>query len=163
MDDHIRKLDTKIQSKETELNALFTKIQKLEEEIATLYHKKLISKKTGNSRNVINRRPRCNLWNRGRGGEWVNYCHKLKTSQYLFNTPFLHSIIIYNIYMEDYFRLLAKQQSLSGGTSLISMYIPPNGKVSLSKQKLTNEMGLVSNIKSKIVQKHTKTALKSAL
>ena len=44
MDDHIRKLDTKIQSKESELNALFTKIQKLEE-IATLYHKKLISKK----------------------------------------------------------------------------------------------------------------------
>ena len=36
MDDHIRKLDTKIQSKESELNALFTKIQKLEEEIATL-------------------------------------------------------------------------------------------------------------------------------
>ena len=45
MEDHIRKLDTKIQSKETELNALFTKIQKLGEEIATLYHKKLISKK----------------------------------------------------------------------------------------------------------------------
>ena len=44
MEDHIRKFDTKIQSKETELNALFTKIQKLEE-IATLYHKKLISKK----------------------------------------------------------------------------------------------------------------------
>ena len=52
--------------------------------------------------------------------------------------------------MEDYIRLLAKQQSLSGGTSLISMYIPPNGRVSLSKQKLTNEMGLVSNIKSKV-------------
>ena len=45
MDDHIRKLDTKIQSKESKLNTLFTKIQKLEEEIATLYHKKLISKK----------------------------------------------------------------------------------------------------------------------
>ena len=45
MDGHIRKIDTKIQSKETELNALYTKIQKLEEEIATLYHKKLISKK----------------------------------------------------------------------------------------------------------------------
>ena len=44
MDDHIRKLDTKIQSKETELNALFTRIQKLEEEIALLHHKKLISK-----------------------------------------------------------------------------------------------------------------------
>ena len=54
--------------------------------------------------------------------------------------------------MEDFIRLLAKQQSLSGGTSLISMYIPPNGRVSLSKQKLTNEMGLVSNIQSKVVQ-----------
>ena len=44
MDDHIRKLDTKIQSKESELNALFTEIQKLKEEIATLHHKELISK-----------------------------------------------------------------------------------------------------------------------
>ena len=43
MDDHIRKLDTKIQNKETELNSLM--IEKLEEEIATLHHKKLISKK----------------------------------------------------------------------------------------------------------------------
>ena len=34
-----------IQSKKSELNALFTKIKKLEEEIATLHHKKLISKK----------------------------------------------------------------------------------------------------------------------
>ena len=65
--------------------------------------------------------------------------------------------------MEDYIRLLSQQQSLSGGSSLITMYIPPNGSVSLSKQKLTNEMGLVSNIKSKVVQKHTKTALKSSL
>ena len=65
--------------------------------------------------------------------------------------------------MEDYIRLLSQQQTLSGGTSLITMYIPPNGRVSLSKQKLTNEMGLVSNIKSKVVQKHKKTALKSAL
>ena len=54
--------------------------------------------------------------------------------------------------MEDCIRLLAKQQSLLGGTSLISMYIPPNGRVSLSKQKLTNEMALVSNIQSKVVQ-----------
>ena len=44
MDDHIRKLDTKIRSKEAELNALYTKIQNLEEEIATLHNKKLISK-----------------------------------------------------------------------------------------------------------------------
>ena len=41
--------------------------------------------------------------------------------------------------MEDYIRLLSQQQSLSGGTSLTTMYIPPNGKViSLSKQTLTN-------------------------
>ena len=45
MDEYIRKLNTNIRNKETELNALFTKIQKLEEEIATLNHKKLISKK----------------------------------------------------------------------------------------------------------------------
>ena len=51
--------------------------------------------------------------------------------------------------MEDFIRLLAKQQSLSG--------------LSLSQQKLTSELGLVSNIKSKVVQKHTKTVLKSAL
>ena len=77
----------------------------------------------------------------------------------------MKSYLLYTkyIYMEDYTRLLSQQQSLSGGTSLITMYIPPNGRVSLSKQKLTNEMGLVSNIKSKVVQKHTKTALKSAL
>ena len=45
MDDHIRKLDTKIRSKEAELNALYTKFHKLEEEIATLHHKKLVVKK----------------------------------------------------------------------------------------------------------------------
>ena len=45
MDGHVRKVDSKIRSKETELNALYTKIQKLEEEIVTLHHKKLISKK----------------------------------------------------------------------------------------------------------------------
>ena len=61
MDSHIRKLDTRISNKESELNALYTKIQKLEDEIATLFHKKLIAKKTGNSRNVIHRLPRSNL------------------------------------------------------------------------------------------------------
>ena len=43
MDDHIIKLDIKIQNKETELTELFTTIPKLEEEIATLHYKKLIS------------------------------------------------------------------------------------------------------------------------
>ena len=45
MDDHIRKLNTRIRNKKAGLNALYTKIQKLEDEIATLRHKKLISKK----------------------------------------------------------------------------------------------------------------------
>ena len=36
--------------------------------------------------------------------------------------------------MEHYIRLLAKQESLLGGTSLVSMYIPPNGRVSLSNK-----------------------------
>ena len=45
MDSHIRKLDTRISNKESELNALYTKIQKLEDEIATLFHKKLMAKK----------------------------------------------------------------------------------------------------------------------
>ena len=56
MDDHIRKLDTKIRSKQAELNALYTKIQKMEEEIATLYHKKLVVKKLETAE--INRRPK---------------------------------------------------------------------------------------------------------
>ena len=45
MDDHIRKLNTRIHNKEAELNALYTTLHKLEEEIATLHHKKLISRK----------------------------------------------------------------------------------------------------------------------
>ena len=65
--------------------------------------------------------------------------------------------------MEDYTHLLSQQESVSGGTSLITMYIPPNGRVSLSKQKLTNEMGLVSNIKSKVVQKHMKISCRGLL
>ena len=45
MDEHIRKLNTKIDNKETELNALYIKIQKLEEEIAAFNDKKLIIEK----------------------------------------------------------------------------------------------------------------------
>ena len=69
MDDHIRKLDTKNQSKETELNALFTKIQEIGGRNCNIIPQEINIQKTGNSRNVINRRPRCNLCNRGRGGE----------------------------------------------------------------------------------------------
>lgn len=61
MDEDIRKLNTKIHNKETEFNALFTKIQKLEEKIATVNHEKNYLQKTGNSGDVINRRPRSGL------------------------------------------------------------------------------------------------------
>ena len=61
--------------------------------------------------------------------------------------------------MEDYIRLLSQQHSLSGGTCLITMYIPPDGRVSLSKQKLTNEMGLQSQILSQKPYKSTRKPL----
>ena len=61
--------------------------------------------------------------------------------------------------MEDYIRLLSQQQSLSGGTSLITMYIPPNGGENLSKQKLTNEMDLQSQILSQKPYKSTRKPL----
>ena len=61
--------------------------------------------------------------------------------------------------MEDYICLLSQQQSLSGGTSLITMYIPLNGRVSFSKQNLTNEMGLQSQILSQKSYKSTRKPL----
>ena len=45
MDGNIKKLDTKIRSKDAELSALYTKIRKLEVEIPTLHNKKLLVKK----------------------------------------------------------------------------------------------------------------------
>ena len=71
MDDYIRKLDTKIRSKETELNALYTKIQNFEEEIATLHHKKLISKNLETAEMSLTRCPKSDLSNGGRGGERI--------------------------------------------------------------------------------------------
>ena len=50
MDGHLRKLDTKIHSKETELNAPYTEIQKLEEEITP---QEINLQKTGNSRSEM--------------------------------------------------------------------------------------------------------------
>ena len=47
---------------------------------------------------------------------------------YFFRFEYMQYIYIY---VDDYIRLLSQQQSLSGGTSLIAMYIRPNGRVSL--------------------------------
>ena len=47
MDDHIRKLDAKIQSKESELNALFTKIQKIGERNCNIIPQEINLQNTG--------------------------------------------------------------------------------------------------------------------
>ena len=57
MDHHIRKLNTMIRNKETELNELFTIIQKIGKRDCHIKSQKISSEKIGNSRNVINRRP----------------------------------------------------------------------------------------------------------
>ena len=61
MDGHISKLDTKIRSKETELNALYTKIQNIGGRNCDIIPQEINIQKTGDSRNVINRRPMCDL------------------------------------------------------------------------------------------------------
>ena len=53
--------------------------------------------------------------------------------------------------------------SASGGTSLITVYIPLGYDLSLSLDKLTCEMSTAHNIKSKIVRKDVIAALKTAL
>ena len=57
MDCHIRKLDTKIRSKETELNALYTKIKKIGRRDCHITPQEIHLQKAGNSRNIIKRRP----------------------------------------------------------------------------------------------------------
>ena len=49
MEDHKRKLDTKIRCKETELNALYTKIQKFGRRDCDITPQEINLQKTGNS------------------------------------------------------------------------------------------------------------------
>lgn len=53
--------------------------------------------------------------------------------------------------------------SASGGTSLITVYIPSGYDLSLTLDRLTSEMSTAHNIKSKIVRKDVITALKTGL
>jgi peptide subunit release factor 1 (eRF1) len=50
----------------------------------------------------------------------------------------------------------------SGGTSLITLYIPSGYAMSLVSEKLTSELSTAPNIKSKAVRKDVISALKSA-
>lgn len=65
--------------------------------------------------------------------------------------------------MESLIEKMRDATSASGGTSLVTVYIPSGYDLSISLDKLTSEMSTAHNIKSKIVRKDVITALKTAL
>ena len=58
---------------------------------------------------------------------------------------------------------LAQAKSASGGTSLITIYLPGDYSIWLANDLLTQERSTASNIKSKKVRKDVIAALKSAM
>ena len=58
---------------------------------------------------------------------------------------------------------LSNARSESGGTSLITLYIPGGSALWLASEKMTSELSTASNIKSKTVRKDVEQALRSAL
>ena len=58
---------------------------------------------------------------------------------------------------------LSLEKSLTGGTSLITIYVPSNYALSLVTQNLTSELSTASNIKDKSVRKSVISSLKSCL
>ena len=64
---------------------------------------------------------------------------------------------------KDLVKDLSTTKSSSTGTSLVTMYVPPNSQISLVTKKLITELSTATNIKDKTVQKDTVSALKSAL
>ena len=58
---------------------------------------------------------------------------------------------------------MAKLKSESGGTSLVTMYIPSNYSLGIVSKTFTSELSTASNIKDKTVRKDVITALKSAM
>lgn len=59
-------------------------------------------------------------------------------------------------------RDLGLAKANSGGTSLVTLYIPSGYAMSLVSEKLTSELSTAPNIKSKAVRKDVISALKSA-
>lgn len=57
---------------------------------------------------------------------------------------------------------LANSRSLTGGTSLITMYIPSEYPMNLVTTQLNNELATSKNIKSKQVKLSVQSALRSA-
>lgn len=59
-------------------------------------------------------------------------------------------------------RDLSIAKANSGGTSLVTLYIPSGYAMSLISEKITSELSTAPNIKSKAVRKDVISALKSA-
>lgn len=59
-------------------------------------------------------------------------------------------------------RDLGLAKANSGGTSLVTLYIPSGYAMSLVSDRLTSELSTAPNIKSKAVRKDVISALKSA-
>jgi peptide chain release factor subunit 1 len=64
---------------------------------------------------------------------------------------------------KEVFKTLSQSKSLTGGTSLVTMFIPSNYSMSLVTKSLTSELSTASNIKDKSVRKAVVAALKSSL
>jgi peptide subunit release factor 1 (eRF1) len=58
---------------------------------------------------------------------------------------------------------LSQMSSVSGGTSLVTLYIPSNAQIGLTTSKLVAELSTASNIKDRSVRNDTITALKSSI
>jgi len=64
---------------------------------------------------------------------------------------------------KEIFKEMSQAKSQTGGTSLITMYIPSGFSMSLVTKELSKELSTASNIKDKSVRKAVITALKSSL
>lgn len=64
---------------------------------------------------------------------------------------------------KEIFKTLSREKSLTGGTNLVTMYIPSNYSMALVTKSLTSELSTASNIKDKSVRKAVISALKSSL
>ncbi len=62
----------------------------------------------------------------------------------------------------DLIKELSDTTSSSGGTSLITYFIPANSEIKLATEHFTIEMSSAQNIKDKTVRNDTRSAIRSA-
>ena len=63
---------------------------------------------------------------------------------------------------KEFIQYLSQAKSTTGGTSLVTMYIPGNTDLWLVSSTLSSELSTSQNIKSKPVKKGVQSALKAA-